>query len=189
MASWLSIACACSAAILLGACGGHKAPPVQDSVPPFALTTQDGSAFDSHTLDGKVWVADFIFTNCTGPCPRMTSQMRRLHLALGAERDLKLVSFTVDPLRDTPAVLQEYAAKFHADPAQWTFLTGPIPTLHHLSREVFHLGDIDGKTFDHSTRFLLVDRRGRLRGAYVTSEPEVIPRLIEDIKLVLKESR
>lgn len=189
MVSWSWIACACSAALVLSGCGASKSLPILGSVPPFALTAQDGSSFDSRVLDNKVWVADFIFTNCPGPCPRMTSQMRRIHLSLGSERDLKLVSFTIDPNRDTPQVLREYADKFHADSAQWSFLTGPVPTLHHLSRDVFMLGDIDGTTFEHSTRFMLVDRKGRIRGAYITSEPEVIPHLIDDIKLLLKEPR
>ena len=71
MASWLSIACACSAAILLAGCGArHEAPPVMGTVPPFSLTDQNGSSFDSHTLEGKVWVADFIFTNCNRPRAR-----------------------------------------------------------------------------------------------------------------------
>ncbi len=184
MVSWCSIACLCSAFLLIGC--RHSELPILGSVPPFTLTAQDDAAFNSRVLDSKVWVADFIFTHCTGPCPRMTSQMSKVAKAYAGNADVRFVSFTIDPVRDTPAVLSEYARRFHADPAQWNFLTGPVPDLHHLSREVFMLGDIDGRTFEHSTRFMLVDRRGRIRGAYLTSEPESIPQLTADIAVLLR---
>ena len=186
MDSWSSIACACSVAIFLTGCA-HKVLPDYGLVPPFRLTSQEARDFDSSSLDGKVWVADFIFTNCPGPCPRMTSQMRKVQQSFENESGLKLISFTIDPARDTPEALKTYAEKFHFDPAQWTFLTGPVPTLHNLSRRVFLLGDIDGKTFEHSTRFILIDRRGHIRGNYLTSEPESIPNLTADIKRLLKD--
>lgn len=189
MVSWSSIArlCSTAAVILFAAC--HRSPqlPTLGSVPPFTLTAQNGSPFDSRSLDGKIWVADFIFTNCTGPCPRMTSQMHSVQKNFTGNAEVKFVSFTIDPLRDTPEALTEYAAKFHADANQWTFLTGPVPTLHNLSRNVFMLGDVDGRTFEHSTRFMLVDRKARIRGTYLTSESENIPRLIADIQNLLKE--
>ena len=185
MASWSWIAFACSAALILPGCARRPELPVIGSVPPFTLTSQNGSPFDSRTLAGKVWIADFIFTNCTGPCPRMTSQMKRVQKAYAGNPDVKLVSITVDPARDTPQALAAYAAQFNAGLDQWTFLTGDIPTLHHLSRDVFMLGNVDGKTFDHSTRFMLVDRSGQIRGAYVTADADAIPRLIGDIKSLL----
>jgi len=187
MASWSLIASVCSAALIVGGCRSRPELPVMGAVPPFSLTSQTGAAFNSGILDGKVWVADFIFTNCPGPCPRMTSQMKRVQKAYAGNSDLKLVSFTVDPARDTPPVLSAYATQFNADLTQWTFLTGDIPALHHLSRNVFMLGDVDGKTFDHSTRFMLVDRRGRIRGSYITAEADAITRLIADIKVLLEE--
>jgi len=188
MASSFWIAYASSAALILAGCRSADKLPVLGSVPPFTLTSQDATAFDSRSLEGKIWVADFIFTNCTGPCPRMTSQLRKVQQAFPNNPDLKLLSFSIDPERDTPQALSEYAAKFHADHRQWTFLTGPIPVLHNLSRNVFMLGDVDGRTFEHSTRFMLVDRKGRIRGSYLTSEPEGIPKLLGDIKALLKEN-
>ena len=185
MASWSWIALACSAALILPGCHRRPELPVIGAVPPFTLTAQDGTTFHSRTLAGKVWVADFIFTNCTGPCPRMTSQMKRVQKAFSGNPGVKLVSVTVDPARDTPPALAAYAAQFNADLSQWTFLTGDIPALHHLSRNVFMLGDVDGRNFDHSTRFMLVDRKGQIRGAYVTAESGAIPRLIDDIKSLL----
>jgi protein SCO1/2 len=189
MASSSSIARLCSSVAFLATVACQRTPqlPTLGSVPPFTLTAQNGAAFDSRSLDGKIWVADFIFTNCTGPCPRMTSQMHSVQKNFAGNAGVKFVSFSIDPLRDTPAALTEYAAKFHADSSQWTFLTGPIPTLHNLSRNVFMLGDVDGRTFEHSTRFMLVDRKARIRGAYLTSESESIPRLLADIQTLLKD--
>jgi protein SCO1/2 len=158
---------------------------VLNTVPPFTLTDQSGSAFDSSKLSQHVWVADFMFTNCPGPCPRMSSQMRQVQTAL-AISEVKLVSFTIDPQRDTPPVLAEYATHYAARPGVWYFLTGPVETLQHLDHDVFQLGSIDG-TLEHSTRFVLVDRKSRVRGYYLTSEPDSITRLIADAKDLLRE--
>ena len=101
-------------------------------------------------------MADFIYTTCTGPCPMMSSQMRRLQTQTDPE--VKLVSFTVDPAHDSPAVLAEYAKKFKYDPSRWCFLTGEPAPLNALGRDTFHLNSVDG-SMTHSTRFVLVDRR------------------------------
>src|SRR5580698_1858510 len=94
--------------LLLASCSAPRNLPVLGQVAPFHLTSQSGQDFDSATLDGHVWVADFIFTNCEGPCPRMSAYMRALQKATTDLPDLKMVSFTVDPARDTPPVLTEY---------------------------------------------------------------------------------
>ncbi len=99
---------------------------------------------------------------------------------------IKLVSFTVDPANDTPPVLAEYARHFKAKPGAWFFLTGSEHDLHHLSRDVFMLGDING-SLEHSTRFVLVDRASKIRGFYLTSEPDAITRLIADAKRLVEE--
>jgi protein SCO1 len=150
-------------------------------VPHFALTAQSGQAFDSSVLDGKIWVADFIYTTCPGPCPRMTSQMHQVQQAISKLGDVRLVSFTIDPAEDTPKVLAHYAQVHGASAAMWYFLTGPVPTLQMLDRDAFKLGNIDG-TLEHSTRFVLVDRQGRIRGYYDTSDVSSIPKVIADVK-------
>jgi hypothetical protein len=94
--------------------------------------------------------------------------------------DVRLVSFTVDPANDTPPVLAAYAKMHGASPSMWYFLTGPVATLQMLDRDAFKLGDIDA-TLQHSTRFVLVDGQGRIRGYYDTSESSAIPKVISDI--------
>ena len=171
----------------LTGCSGQPPLPSYGVVPDFTLTDQTGAALSSAALAKRVWVADFIFTNCPGPCPRMSSQMHEVQDALTDARDVRFVSFTVDPARDTPPVLAAYARHFEADPGKWFFLTGEVPQLNRMSRGVFMLGDVDG-SLQHSTRFALVDRAGRIRGYYLTSEADAIPRLIADAKRLLKEN-
>ena len=100
-------------------------PPKLGKVPPFALTDQEGRPFTRETAAKSVWVAAFMFTRCPTICPRITRRMRQLQERAKAESvPLRLVSFTVDPEYDTPAVLKEYAGKYQADLASWWFVTG-----------------------------------------------------------------
>ncbi|MBI1788471.1 MAG: SCO family protein [Acidobacteria bacterium] len=172
--------------VLLLACSPQRPLPVYGQIPGFTLTAETGHAFESRTLDGRVWVADFIYTTCTGPCPRMTSLMRQLQTLTANLPQVRLVSMTVDPQRDTPEVLAAYARRNHAQPERWRFLTGGAEALHHLKREAFKLGSVDG-SLNHSTRLVLVDGRGRIRGYYGTDEDSPIQRLLTDIKRLLQE--
>jgi protein SCO1/2 len=174
---------AIAAAFLLSltSCVRHTTSlPVYYDVPAFDLVAQDAQPFHSGVLSGKIWVADFIYTTCPGPCPRMTSQMHEVQNAIAKMPDVKLVSFTVDPARDTPPVLADYAKVHGASSEHWYFLTGPETTLQKLDRDVFKLGSLNA-SMEHSTRFVLVDRQSRIRGYYDTSEARAIPRLIDDI--------
>jgi len=173
-------------ALLLAGCSMKPPLPSYGVVPDFTLTDQNGAAFSSNALDKRVWVADFIFTNCPGPCPRMSSQMHQVQTALATDDGVRFVSFTVDPARDTPVVLTAYAKHFDADPAKWYFLTGATVTLNRLSHDVFKLNSVDG-TLEHSTRFALVDRHSRIRGFYASSDQEAVPKLIADAKQLLKD--
>jgi protein SCO1/2 len=112
--------------------------------------------------------------------------MHQVQTALEGSDDLRLVSFTVDPARDTPEVLADYAGHFQAKPGVWFFLTGSQTALNGLSRDAFRLGEVNGD-LQHSTRFVLVDRESRIRGYYLTSEEGAIPRLIGDAKALLRE--
>ncbi|HXA64484.1 MAG TPA: SCO family protein [Bryobacteraceae bacterium] len=171
----------------LTACIRHTSSlPVYYDVPAFDLIAQNGQPFHSAVLSGKIWVADFIYTTCPGPCPRMTSQMHEVQNAIGKMPDVKLVSFTVDPARDTPLVLADYAKIHGASSEHWYFLTGPEATLQRLDRDVFKLGNLD-TSMQHSTRFVLIDRQSRIRGYYDTSESRSIPRLIDDIYALARE--
>ena len=187
MASCYWIALGLSVLALAG-CTASAGLPSYGVVPDFTLTDQSNQPFVSaEKLRGKVWIADFIFTNCAGPCPRMSAQMRQVENALLKDvQDAKFVSFTVDPARDTPAVLGKYAERYQAEAGVWFFLTGPQADLHKLARNVFMLGDVNGD-LEHSTRFVLIDRKSRIRGFYLTSDEDAIPQVIADAKRVSKE--
>ena len=162
---------------LMAGCGGSAPLPVLGEVPHFTLADQTGAAFDSGRLAGRVWVADFMYTTCPGPCPMMSHRMRQIAEA----SDVWLVSFTVDPEHDTPPVLAAYARRYPAPPGRWWFLTGDRATLHGLGWSAFHLNAVDG-SLEHSTRFALVDGRMRIRAYYQTLEDRFRPQLLSDIR-------
>lgn len=144
------------------------APAVLGQAPSFELIERSGRAVHSDELRGHVWIADFIFTRCLGPCPTMTANMARLQGMIADAPNIRLVSFTVDPEYDRPDVLREYAAKFGADATRWLFLTGTIEQMDAVQSKGFKLG-VPGDAIQHSTRFILVDAEGGIR-AYVDAD-------------------
>jgi protein SCO1/2 len=145
------------------------------AVPSFSLTERSGKTITNHDLDGKIWVADFIFTTCPGPCPIISANMAKLQSKLAGDPRVQLVSFTVDPQDDTPPVLSAYADRLGADPQRWWFLTGPEKPLYDLIQKGFYqaVQDNHGKQLEpgqfvvtHSTYMALIDSHGALRGFY-----------------------
>jgi protein SCO1 len=185
MASWCSTVLVFSAVLVLSGCSNDSGLPKLGAVPDFQLTDQNGHDFLSAAqLKSEIWIADFIFTNCPGPCPRMSSQMKHVQTFLSGT-GIKLVSFTVDPANDTPEVLFEYSRHYDARPGTWYFLTGPKDTLHGLSKKAFKL-DVDDD-LQHSTHFVLVDRQGQIRGYYQTLEDHAVDQIVADARALLKE--
>ena len=176
-----------AAVLLLAACTRSTPLPVFGQIPPFNLTAQTGQPFDSRALDGHIWIANFVFTTCPGPCPMMTHQMRGIQEATASTPAVKLISFTVDPEHDTPPVLAAYASHFKADPARWTFLTGDIARLNDLGLNAFKLNKVDG-SLDHSTRFVLIDARRRIRGFYLSSDDEFPKNLLRDLRQLQRKT-
>jgi len=110
------------------------------TVPPFSLIERSGTLVTRDKLMGKVWIVNFFYTHCPDTCPLQTANMARLQQDFREVQDLRLVSITVDPERDIPAVLREYADRYGADAARWVFLTGEKKAIYRLAREGFHLG-------------------------------------------------
>lgn len=169
--------------------------PIYGKLIDFEFTEHHGKPFGSRELNGKIWVADFIFTRCAGPCPKMSSAMGKLQQLLGEKPDIKLVSFSVDPEFDTPSVLADYARTFHASEDRWFFLTGRIDALRQLAKESFKLvfERTSGLSMDdpnailHSSHFVLIDRHSCIRGYYDSADEKVFDRILDDIKVLLKE--
>jgi protein SCO1 len=181
-------------------------------VPDFALTERSGRAVTRADLLAKVWIATFIYTQCTETCPLQSARLTRLQTEFTAERDLVLVSITVDPERDTPAVLAAYAQRYAADPSQWWFLTGPKRAIYRLAEDGFRLGVVDpddppqtGALFRwlapapafathgskglvmHSSRFVLVDRQARIRASHLPDDEASLDRLRRNLRTLLRE--
>jgi cytochrome oxidase Cu insertion factor (SCO1/SenC/PrrC family) len=176
---------------LMGSVKLLKAPqplPVLGEVGQFTLTERSGATVTHQELRDYIWIADFIFTSCAGPCPMMTAQMADLQEALFNETKVKLVSISVDPDRDTPEVLTDYASKFEADTHRWWFLTGDIAQITTLAVERFKLGSVENPIF-HSTKFVLVDGQGRIRGYYDSETDDYASQLIADVHRLQAEAR
>ena len=144
------------------------------------MTDSEGHAFDSRELAGRIWIADFIYTLCPGPCPRMTSQMQKLQQQVASDPDVRLVSISVDPEHDSPAVLNAFAHHFGGPAPDWVFLTGTPESIHRIAYTTFHVGDVIGK-MDHSTKFILVDQHAVIRGYYSSFDADGIPSLLKDV--------
>lgn len=151
--------------------------PDLGQLPEFALTTHRGEPFTRRSMEGSVWIVDFIFTRCAGQCPMMTQRMAALQQRLSDTPAVRLSSISVDPSHDTPQALAAYAAQVQASD-RWLFLTGPEEAVVALSRDGFHLGvGKDGSPQEpvtHSVRLTLLDRAGHLRGYYDADDPQAM---------------
>ena len=154
-------------------------------VPDFRLTTQQGKPLALSDMKGKIWVADFIFTNCPTICPAMTQEMARLQSEFVAD-PVYFVSFSVDPERDTSSVLSRYAKAYGADERRWHFLTGDKTDIYELAEDGFSLAaGHNGTELLHSTRFALVASDGNIYGYYDSRSKPALLRLRRDIKVLL----
>lgn len=162
-------------------------------VPEFALVSQTGDSLRLTALRGHVWIANFIFTTCGSICPMMSAQFERLERRLAP--GVRLVSFSVDPERDTPAKLAEYGQRYGATPDRWLFLTGNKPQMRRLIMEGFHLGVEEAtpeeiaqgaETILHSTRFVLVDAAAHIRGYYDGADDAAVEQLRHDAGRLLE---
>ena len=166
--------------------------PVLGAVPEFALTEASGQPLLRDNLRNCVWIASFIFTRCGGVCPMMMRHQVRLQGQLPLRDDLRLVSFSVDPDYDTPKVLREYAKAFGSDRNRWLFATGDKKQIYTLAIDGFRLGTQDANPAEempilHSSKLVLVDRHGFIRGYYDTDNDGVLKKLAREVELVLAE--
>ena len=188
--------------VLASAACQQKELPVLGKIPDFTLSSQDAKPFTQADMRGKVWVADFIFTSCGGACPLMTERMKKsIQSSIqemageGGEPPAKILSFSVDPERDTPEVLARYAKNHGAVPELWIFLTGPLEEITRVVVQGFKIsmGKVPSKTPNqdeiwevvHGEQFLLIDQQGQIRG-YYSSEGNDLRRLMVDLRALLK---
>lgn len=165
----------------------HQLNKANLSIGPFRLTERSGREITDADLVDRVWISSFIFTRCALSCPRISSVMKGLQEQL-ASSGVQLVSLSVDPDYDTPAVLAEYARRFNADPNRWWFLTGPKAEVYDLISERFKLTvqpiseaeqQNGAESVMHSERLALVDRGGKLVGMFDSTDKDALTTLIQ----------
>jgi len=170
----------------------HSRLAVIRQAPDFTLTAQDEKLLRLSDLKGKVLLVSFIFTTCNGTCPATThrmGQVQELLQARGRFKDdrVRLLSITLDPARDTPEVLRRYMKVYDADPAHWSFLTGPAEKVNKViaAWDMWAKPSANGQ-LDHPSRIFLIDRRSRVREIYHLGFLKA-PWVVEDIELLLNE--
>ncbi len=164
--------------------------PVMGEVPPFTLTTQENKPLSRDDLKGSIWIADFIFTRCPGPCAAMSRTMASIGRNLEKQGDkgqVQLISISVDPGYDTPDVLRRYAEGYDADGRTWRFLTGDRKAIYDLSTLGFKLSAAqnDEGIITHSSRLALIDQNAKIRGYYDGEESASVERLRVDLQRLL----
>ncbi|WP_102345065.1 SCO family protein [Bacillus sp. Marseille-P3661] len=176
--------------IIISACSQSQFDAEYDwPAPEFSFINQDNEQFSSDDLQGKVWLANFIFTNCETVCPPMTANMSKLQTEIkNEELDVQLVSFSVDPERDTPEALTEYATKFNVDHSNWNMLTGYDETeIKRIAKSFKTLAEQEEGTdqFIHATGIYLIDAEGTIVKSYNgLSVP--YESIMEDLKALTK---
>jgi protein SCO1/2 len=192
----------CALVLLITACGDDKPLPILGEmvmkdgeevphyIPDFEFINQDSTVITNKDLNSGPYVADFFFTHCPSICPTVTKEMLRIHDTFKND-NLKLVSFTMDPKRDTPSVLKNYASKIEVQAPKWHFLTGDKKELHNISTDFFSVVIEDDEApggFNHTGKILLVDENRHIRAFCEGTDPEDVDEFINDIKKLLSEN-
>lgn len=178
------------AVALLSACQPKPDLPKLFPLPNAQLVDDTGRALQLDSLKGNVVVYDFIFTSCTGICPIMTSNMRAVTPKIDKDAPVRFVSISVDPARDTPAVLADYAKHNRNDP-RWTFVTGTQQEIFDLSVKGFKLAagtPVPGsEALLHSGKFAVADKQGVIRGYYEATDGTVADEVARAVDTLLDE--
>ena len=167
---------------------------VYQTVPDFSFTNQDGEIVTQEQFKGNIQVADFFFTSCSSICIDMTENMKYLQEQTKDIKELKIISFSIDPTRDSIETLKRYVEKKKINTSNWDLVMGPKEEIYELAVEgyvaVAQEDDQAPEGYLHSGHFILVDKNGYIRGVYTGSDVNKrgeIDQLIEDISKLLKE--
>ncbi len=154
-------------------------------IPEFKLVSHEGEEFSEQDLKGKVWLVNFFFTRCHGPCPRLTQKQQEMQSTLLPFKNLRHLSITSDPEYDTVEQLSSYAKNYSAVTGRWFFLGGSKDTILSLAKSAFKV--VSGEEPDmHSTRIILIDKEGEVRGYYDSADPKALVQLRRDATYLTK---
>lgn len=173
--------------------GKPKTDTVYHTIPDFSLVSQEGKTITQNEIKGKVYVVDFFFASCPSFCPRMNSGLKTVYDKYKKVNDFLIVSFDIDPDKDSVPVLAKYAKSYDADPNRWLFLRGDKQQIHDLSMSYLMIPPDTIKDvkqdIQHSPYYVLVDKERHIRGIYDSTNPVMIDSLQGDITYLLKEYR
>jgi protein SCO1 len=159
---------------------------VYHTIAKFKFVDQDSTTITNETYRDKIYVADFFFTSCRTICPIMKTQMFRVYEATANMPDVLLLSHTIDPAYDTVALLNDFAERLGVESKRWHFVTGAKDSIYKIAQTSYFATAMEDKAepdgFIHSGAFLLIDKKGRIRGKYDGTKEEEVDRLIVDIK-------
>ena len=155
---------------------------VYGRTPQFTLEDMNGDMFSSDEMRGKIWIVDFIFTNCPNACPIMSEQMSQLYKLYSHSDRVHFLSLSVDPTRDTKSALQRYAKDQGVNDTRWSFVRGELDKIIDISENGFSLA-AENLPMGHSTKFILIDEKMQIRGYY----DGLVPADIERLKLHVRE--
>lgn len=164
---------------------------VYHTIAPFQFVDQDSALVTNAEFVGKIYVADFFFTSCRTICPIMKTQMLRVYEATADMPDVLILSHTIDPEWDTVALLHDFAERLGVKSPRWRFVTGVKDSIYKIAQTSYYATAMEDRTepdgFIHSGAFLLIDRKGRIRGKYDGTKEADVNRLIGDIKRLRRE--
>lgn len=157
--------------------------PVLGTVPKFQFKERSGSVFGNNDMQGSINIINFFFTTCQGPCPVMNRRVAALYQKYSTTDEVRFISITVDPKRDSLAVLRKYANDYGVTDNRWLFLRGEIEEVHRVSEKGFMLaGELPTI---HSTKLILVDRDQKIRGYYDSFDEESLRLLTVHVRELL----
>lgn len=177
-------------AVVSGNGAKEKPDSVDYTIPAFSLTDQDGNSISHKTIEGKIHVADFFFTSCPSICPKMKAEMLKVYEKYKSNPEVVILSYTIDPARDSVGKLKAYEAKLAIESSKWHLITGNKDSIYQLAEGylVSAAEDPDAPGGHvHSGNFMLVDKQQRIRGYYDGTNSESVTKLLKEIDLLLKE--
>ena len=160
------------------------------TIPYFQFTDQDGHPVDSNTIKGKIFVADFFFTSCPSICPKMMKSMDLVYEKYKSNKQILILSYSIDPVRDSVPRLKAYEKKIGFESSGWHLLTGNKDSIYHLADKYLVSASEDPDApggHIHDGNFILVDKQRRIRGYYDGTDEVKVQKLLDDMDILLKE--
>jgi protein SCO1 len=152
----------------------------------FKFIDQDSTLITNETFEGKIYISDFFFTSCPSICPLMKVQMLRIYEKYQNNPDVGILSHTIDPEYDNVTRLRDYAERLDVNTDKWHFVTGVKDSIYSMAQTSYYIGVRDDGSFEHSGKFILIDKQRRIRGAYDGTDKKSVNKLLKDIDILLE---